>query len=231
MLVTSLPLWLQAALVGYVLPDDGVNVTTKIRLNDLRSNVGHQTHNALSGDLSYPGLIPDVSVKFEATPTTTGMDYVFVARKAVGFYGVRFKAVDYDKGKFNEWVFPVERRNFGFMAFLKGSRVIETSSIHFEDQVIVSDSAVGLLTPVISEHSSSDIIISAEHYCCSRIAYQMAREFTYEFSFLPCYEVWELTWDAEIPPPPGEKPRIYDCPTATASGLIDAMIVYCDSGG
>lgn len=230
MLVTSLPLWLQAALIGYVVPEE-VSVTTKVKLGDLKSGTGSEVHSALSGDLSYPGLIPDVSVNLVATPTTTGIDYVFVAKKAVGFYGVRFRALDYNKNKFNEWVFPVERRNFGFMAFLRDSNVIETSSIHFESQLIVSDSTVGLLTPVISEHSSSDLVISAENYCCSRITYQMAKEFTYEFAFLPCYEVWEIAWVNDGNPPDEGGSGVHDCASAITSGDTDLIILYCDSGG
>ena len=230
MRVTSLPLWIQSLLVGYVVPEE-VSVKTAIRLGDLRSRSGTTTQSSLYGDLSFPGLIPDFSVALESVPTVTSMVYSMFVKKAVGFYGITFKALDYDKTKFNDWSFPVERRNFGFMAFLKDSDVVEASALHYENQIILADSIVDVLTPVIAYHDPSDLIIKAEGYCCSRIVYQMAREFTYEFSFIPCYEVWEIGWVSDGEPPDDPGSHVHDCATAILSGDPDLMFVYCDSGG
>ena len=235
MLSAALPLWIRTLLLGYVVPDE-VAVSTKITLGNLYDKKGTVQKGDISGRLAFPGYVPEYSSVVDVEPTTTGVEYKILAKKAVGFYGVVFEALAYDKRKFNDWAFPIERRNFGFMAFMSGDRVVDNMSIHYSSQSLLCDSIISLLTPVILRHESNNLTVDADPFCCSHIAYQMHRAFTYSISFLPVYEVWQLTWqtggeepgDSNVEP---DIPIVRDCASAIATGNTDLILVYCDSGG
>lgn len=190
---TSLPSWVSGLLIGYFIPEE-VDVRTKISLGTYGGNYKGYTGTSQQGVHNYPGLFPDYSVQVNIEVLTTGASYNALLLKAVGFYGLIVRVFDYNQKHFNDWSYPIERRNFGYMSISIGENVIHAEPIHFNKVIAQSLEVTTRTMAAMQSHDPNSLTVAAELCCANRYEYTLYKPASIEFKILPVLEVWELSW-------------------------------------
>jgi hypothetical protein len=201
----SLPLWLQSLMVGYLVPDD-VFASTSISIGNFTEWKSREPSTERFVVLNYPGVIPDYFFDASVTPTSEGMSYSIHAHKSVGFWAAKIEISGYNPAEFNDWAFPIERRNFGYAATMVGNSVITSAPIHYDHQIVEAANVSTAVLFATLGHDKNMLTVKAESYCANRLAYTLYKRATARVSFLPVDEIWEVEW-VDRPPVPTEKTK------------------------
>lgn len=188
---TKVAAWVIPLLSEFLIPDDATVV----------SGVGFATIDAAESGITssdatftaeFPGLIPNFSVEPTIVPTTGGFLYDIKVKKAIGFHGVVTTVVSYVPEKFNNWVFPLVRRNFGYIALSRGNIVSLHESILYQQQAHL-DNAVFSIAANYDEQLNANALTNS----VDKVALTKASVFQYptartRVSFLPIWEEWAV---------------------------------------
>lgn len=188
---TRVAAWVVPLLAEYAVPDDAT-VLSDVELGSLGSATSGITFSDTEKTLQYPGLIPNYSVEPIILPQTVGVQYTIKALKAVGFYGVTTEVLTYEPKRLNSWRFPIDRKQFGFVAVGRGDVVISSQSIGYAKQVVVSESVVSLVTAYDDQFDSRNVFNSADKFACTAAHFYLSASVELRVSFLPIYEVWAV---------------------------------------
>lgn len=188
---TKVAAWVIPLLGEYLIPDDAQVI----------SGVGFATIDGAESGVSssestftaeFPGSIPNFSVEPTIVPTTGGFLYDIKAKKAIGFHGVVTTVLSYTPERFNNWVFPLVRRNFGYIALSRGDVVSLHQSIHYQRQAHL-DNSIFSIAANYDEQLNANVLINS----VDRVALTKASVFQYptartRVSFLPIWEEWAV---------------------------------------
>lgn len=188
---TRVAAWVIPLLGEYLIPDDAQVI----------SGVGFATIDAAESEISsseatfiaeFPGLIPNFSVEPTIVPTTGGFLYDIKAKKAIGFHGVVTTVLSFTPEKFNNWVFPLVRRNFGYIALSRGDIVSLNQSIHYQRQAHLDLSIFSIAANYDEQLNANNLTNSVD-----KIALTKASVFQYptartRIAFLPIWEEWAV---------------------------------------
>lgn len=191
----KLPFWVAQLLSGYILPDE-VGVKTSIAMGNFLGSGSPIVRTDMSFVGDYPGAIPDFSVNANVEPMVTHVSYNIELKKAVGFVGFVAEVSDYNQAHFNDWSFPVERRNFGYMAFSNNDNIASPQPIHFKQSLLLSHEAMTRTAYAKMAHDTQSLLVAAEHACMNGYAFTLYKQATIRLKPIPVYEVWEVSWTA-----------------------------------
>ena len=189
----NLPSWVTGLLLGYFIPAE-VEVKTKITLASYASNFDSHEGAGLQGVFNYPGFFPNFSVQVNVETLTSGASYNAFLFKAVGFYGMRIEVFDYDQKHFNDWAYPIERKNFGYMSFSVGNDVLHTQPIHFNLMIAQSVEVTTRAMMAAQSHDPNSLSVAAQSCCATRCEYTLYKPASIRFHVLPVFEAWEVSW-------------------------------------
>lgn len=189
----TIPPWILAALGEVVVPDN-YTLTTSSSIADIESGVQLEILSTATPTRNYPGLVPNLSVNVQTTPSANGLNYQVEGRKAVGFWGICLDVFDYDETRINQWNFPLLRRNFGYVTLSRNSRVIAESPVHYGSQLVaapvVLHQAYGYKPTVIANELSNQI----DKVVLNQVDSYWSPTVRFQVSFLPIWEVWALNF-------------------------------------
>jgi hypothetical protein len=188
---TKVPLWVLQVVGEFIIPDDS-EFTTSSTLQKLDDAVNPVSSSASTFTFDFPGLIPNVSLKSEYVPTTNGFNITLRVAKAVGFYGVLTTILSFDPKRLNDWTFPLERRNFGYLALSRQDKVSLNQPIHYSRQYHIDDSVVGLASNYDIERTETTLTNAIDKYALDRISGFQYPSVTTRIAFLPIQEEWAV---------------------------------------
>ena len=242
---TRVASWVLPLVADYAIPDDA-QVITGIEFATLDDGTGDVVLQDSKTEHDYPGIVPDFSLDPEITPTTGGSQYNLKAKKAVGFYGVDCSVVSYDDTRLNKWVFPLLRRNFGFIALARYSTIMYDAGLHYSEQYHVSEAVQSLVLNYDDDFSTANLFNSADKFCLTKVAVFLYPSVVLRVRFLPIYEVWAIRFfRAENDPcaepfagePPGGTNLGSSAPPPYNSGMVVGSMdgssyrLTCEPGG
>lgn len=193
---TKVPFWVVQAVSAYIIPDDTDFATSSSfqKLDDAVDSV-QSSENTYTHD--YPGLIPNISLKTEIVPTTGGANISLIASKAIGFYGVLSEVVSFDAKKLNDWTFPLERRNFGFLALSRGDKVSLNQPVHYAKQYHIDSGIAVLASNYDVERTSTTISNDINEFALNKVSGFQYPTVVTRIGFLPIQEEWAVKFFQE----------------------------------
>jgi len=193
---TKVPLWVLNLAAGFVIPDDA-GLTSGIKIASLEESTDPQSFTLQTGQGDYPGVIPNYSVVPETEVTTEGVDWKIQFRKAVGFYGVKVEITSYDSTKLNQWNFPLDRKQFGFMTVSRDDAVILSEPISYSKQFFISDGILSILSGYNDQFGISKLFNKADDFVANLFSFYVNPSCAVRVTFLPIWEVWQLAFFQE----------------------------------
>lgn len=188
---TKVAAWVIPLVAEYAIPDDAT-VITDVELGKLGSATAGITLEGDTHTVEFPGLIPNYSVEPIIEAKTGGFQYTVKALKAVGFYGIYTEVLVYESKRFNSWVFPIDRKQFGYCAIARGNIVLSYESIGYSQQIHTSDSVLSLVSNYDDQFDTNNVFNSADKFVCTHAHLFLFPTVRMRVSFLPVYEVWGL---------------------------------------
>lgn len=185
--------WVIPLVSDYAIPDDAA-VITEIKYATLEESVSPQILQGQLLTAEYPGLIPNFSLEVEINPQTNGAQYNLKALKAVGFYGVRCDVVSHDDTRLNKWIFPLLRRNFGFLAMSRFGVVASDQPLHYGSEYHFNDAVISLSSNYDNDYRISDLTNAVDKYVLNRVDAFLYPTVVLQVSFLPIWEVWAIRY-------------------------------------
>lgn len=189
--IAKVPAWVLPLLSEYAVPDNATLVSG-VEFGKLGEPLGLTTLSGNNLTASYPGLVPDFSVKPEINPKTTGISYNIKLYKAVGFYGVVTDVLDFDETKINRWTYPLVRRNFGYCSLSKGLFVSHDVPLHYQEQIIISPGISIIAINYDDQFSTEQITNEVDDFALDRFDCFLYPSVTLAVAFLPIWEVWAV---------------------------------------
>ena len=188
---TKVAAWVIPLLGEYLIPDDA-QVISGVGFASIDAAESGIASSDATFTAEFPGLIPNFSVEATIVPTTGGFLYDLKAKKAIGFHGVVTTVLSYIPEKFNNWVFPLVRRNFGYIALSRGDVVSLHQSILYQRQAHLDSSIFSIAANYDEQLNASNLTNSVD-----KIALTKASVFQYpsartRISFLPIWEEWAV---------------------------------------
>jgi len=188
---TKVAAWVIPLLGEYLIPDSATVVSGVgfAPIGDAESGVASSDPTFT---VEFPGLIPNYSIEPTIVPTTGGFLYDLKVKKAIGFHGVVTTVLSFEPSKFNNWVFPLVRRNFGYIALSRGDIVSLHQSILFQQQVHLDNSVFGLAANYDEQLNPNNLLNSVDKTALTKVSvfqYPTART---RISFLPIWEEWAV---------------------------------------
>lgn len=188
---TKVPIWVLQLASNLVIPEDAT-FETGIKYALLESSVDQQVFTNQTGQGFYPGLIPNYSVVPEFETTTEGINTSFQFRKAVGFYGIQVEVVGYDTKKINQWNFPLDRKQFGFLSLSKQDFVVLSEPISYAKQLFISDPILSVLSGYNDTFGITKLFNKANEVSLDAVSFYVNPTVQLAVSFLPIWEVWAV---------------------------------------
>lgn len=188
---TRVAAWVVPLLSEFLIPDDA-SVESGVEFATLDDAESGFTSDEPTFTADFPGVIPNLSLDPEITPTTGGLLYNLKAKKAIGFHGVLSTVVSFDPEKLNRWTFPFVRRNFGFLALARGEIVSLAESIIFQQQFHLDNAVLGLAANYDEELSPTALTNSVDKAALTKVAVFQYPSVRTRISFLPIWEVWAV---------------------------------------
>jgi len=188
---TKVPLWVLSAVSQYVIPDDS-DFSTSSSFQKLDDAVDFVTTSQQTFSFDYPGLIPNVTLKSEIVPTEAGANISLIVSKAIGFYGVLSEVITFDPKKLNAWTFPLERRNFGYLALARKDKVSLDQPIHYSKQYHIDGNIVGLASNYDVERSSDRLTNDVDNFSLDSVNGFLNPSVNLQLGFLPIQEEWAV---------------------------------------
>jgi hypothetical protein len=185
--------WVIPLLTEYAIPDDA-SVQTGVDFASLDDAGGAVNFTVEEGTGGFPGLIPNYSVIAELNPTTNGIDYILKARKAVGFYGLLATVLSYEPNRINNWRFPIDRKQFGYLTISRDSKVLYNAPMSYSRQYHLVDTVISLLSNYDEQFFTKDLFNSADKLCATTYEFVTSPTVRMRFAPLPIWEVWALRW-------------------------------------
>lgn len=188
---TKVAAWVVPLMQQFLVPDDAT-VVSGVGFGAVDDAEGGVTSTDSTFTASFPGLVPNFSVSPTVVPTVGGALYDIKAKKAIGFHGALTTVLSFDETKFNNWVFPITRRNFGFIALSRGNIVSLSQSIIYQEQVHLDGNVFGLAANYDEQLSASALLNSVDKTALTKASvfqYPTART---RVSFLPIWEEWTV---------------------------------------
>lgn len=185
--------WVIPLVTEYLIPDDAA-VVTGVDFASLDAATDPINFTVEMGSGSFPGLVPNYSVVSEVTPSDTGVSYVLKARKAVGFYGVLATVLSYDPQKINNWRYPIDRKQFGYLSISRDSKVLYDKRMSYSREYHLSDTVISLLANYDEQFFSGDLFNSADKLCATTYEFAVSPTVRMRIAPLPIWEVWAIKW-------------------------------------
>lgn len=193
---TKVPPWVLQAVGNFIIPDD-TDFTTGSIFQKLDDAVDPVSTSEPTYTFDFPGLVPNVSLRSEFVPTTNGLNVTLTVSKAVGFYGVLTTILSFDSKRLNDWTFPLERRNFGYIALSRQDKVSLNQAVHYSRQYHLDDSIVGLASNYDVERTDTSITNAIDKFALDRISGFQYPSVTTRIAFLPIQEEWAVKFFQE----------------------------------
>jgi len=185
--------WVIPLVSEYLIPDDA-QVVTGVDFASLDSATDAVNYTVESGTGSFPGLVPNYSVVPEVTATDTGVSYVLKARKAVGFYGLLVTVLSYDTNKINNWRYPIDRKQFGYLSISRDSKVLYDKRMSYSREYHLVDTVISLLVNYDEQFFAGDLFNSADKLCATTYEFVCSPTVRLRIAPLPIWEVWGIRW-------------------------------------
>lgn len=190
---TQVPLWVLNLAAQFVIPDNA-GLTSGIKIASLEEDEDSQSFSTQTGQGDYPGIIPNYSIVPETETTTDGVNWKIQFRKAVGFYGIKTEVVAYDSTRLNQWNFPLDRKQFGFVTVSRNAAVIVSEPISYSQQYFISDAILSILSGYNDQFGISKLFNKADDFVANLISFYVNPTVQLRVSFLPIWEVWQLAF-------------------------------------
>jgi len=193
---SKVPLWVLNLAAQFLIPDEA-GLTTGIKLASLEEDTDEQSFTLQTGQGNYPGVIPNYSIVPESDITTEGVDWKIQFRKAVGFYGVKTEIFAYDSTKLNQWNFPLDRKQFGFMTVSRNDAVLVSEPISYAQQFFIGDGILSILSGYNDQFGITKLFNKADDFVANLFSFYVNPTCQLRVTFLPVWEVWQLAWFSE----------------------------------
>ena len=189
--LSTVPGWVITLISNYVLPTDVVFSTTS-SFATLDEAADPVSTSEATYTFDYPGLIPNATLDVSTTPTTGGLNFTLIAKKAIGFYGVLSTILSFDAKRLNSWTFPLVRKNFGYLALSREGKVSAHSSVAYERQYHLDPGVIALASNYDIEAKSNDIFNNIDQFALNKVSGFQYPGVTTRISFLPIVEEWAV---------------------------------------
>ena len=190
---TKVPLWVLNLAANFLIPDDA-SLTTGIKYATLDQLTDAQDFNTQTNQANYPGFIPNYSFLPETEPTTDGVNWKIQFLKAVGFYGIKTEVLAFEPSRLNQWNFPLERRQFGFITLSRSAGVLLSEPLSYSEQFFIAEGVLSLLSVYNDTFGINKLFNKADDFVCNLVSFYVNPTVNLRIAFLPVWEVWQLAF-------------------------------------
>lgn len=188
---TKVPLWVLRLVGDYIIPEDTAFVTNS-KFQKLDSAIDAVVSDQPTYTHRYPGLVPDVRVSVDTIPTVGGLEISLEFVKGIGFYGVVSSILSYDAKRLNAWTFPLDRKNFGYIALSRGDRVSLNQPVHYKEQFHIDAGVSVVASNYDVERARGDLLNDIDEFALTEVHGFQYPGVRTQISFLPILEVWAV---------------------------------------